>query len=137
MRHQLGLERRQPHFKGGQLAGQAVQQFARRLRHIGLAGNPLEQLLDLLRPRRPGHAELCRVSADRIAQHRALLGQQIAIGVEPFGLLDELVSRSRTFRSISAACSSRLLIGTKRIPGRLIASPIASASIASFLPRLT
>src|SRR6516165_9679493 len=78
MRHQLGLECRQPHFDGGQLAGQVVQQFARRLRHIGLAGNPLEQLLDLLRPLRADHAELRRVPADRIAQHRALLGQQIA-----------------------------------------------------------
>jgi hypothetical protein len=49
--------------------------------------------------------------------------------------------------SISAACSSALLTGTKRIPGRLIASQIvptgqargleADASIASFLPRLT
>jgi hypothetical protein len=77
MRHQLGLERRQPHFNGGQLVGQAVQQFARRLRHIGL-GNPFEQLLDLLRPLRADDTELRRVPADRIAQHRALLGQQIA-----------------------------------------------------------
>jgi hypothetical protein len=78
MRHQLGLERRQPHFDGGQLACQAVQQFTRRLRHIGLAGNPFEQFFDLLRPLRAGHAELRRVPADRVAQHRALLGQQIA-----------------------------------------------------------
>src|SRR5215471_1460550 len=48
-----------------------------------------------------------------------------------------LISRSRTPSSISSAWLSALLIATKRIPGRLIASQIASASFASFLPRLT
>src|SRR5216684_8168220 len=48
-----------------------------------------------------------------------------------------LTNRSRTLSSINAACCSALLIGTKRIAGRLIASQIAAASIASFLPRLT
>jgi hypothetical protein len=60
-----------------------------------------------------------------------------------------LTNKSRPRSSISAAWSSVLLIGTKRIPGRLIASQIASAHgssrgpargqalRASFLPRLT
>src|SRR5712671_6033650 len=39
--------------------------------------------------------------------------------------------------SISAACCSAVFTGTKRIVGRLIASQSASASAASFLPRLT
>jgi hypothetical protein len=52
------------------------------------------------------------MAADCIDHGRALLNQQIA---RP----------------------QQLLTGTKRIPGRLIASQIASASFASFLPRLT
>ena len=39
--------------------------------------------------------------------------------------------------SIKAACCSAVFTGTKRIVGRLIASQSASASAASFLPRLT
>ena len=39
--------------------------------------------------------------------------------------------------SIKAACCSAVFTGTKRIVGRLIASHSASASAASFLPRLT
>ena len=46
-------------------------------------------------------------------------------------------SCSRTPISISAACCSAVLTGTKRIVGRLIASHSAAASAASFLPRLT
>jgi hypothetical protein len=48
-----------------------------------------------------------------------------------------LTSSSRVLCSISVACCSALLIGTKRIPGRDTASQQASASTASFLPRLT
>src|SRR3984893_13877959 len=44
------------------------------------------------------------------------------------------ISRSRTPTSIKAACCSAVFTGTKRIPGRLIASQSASASAASFLP---
>jgi hypothetical protein len=47
------------------------------------------------------------------------------------------ISRSRTTTSIKAACCSAVFTGTKRIVGRLIASHSASASAASFLPRLT
>ena len=47
------------------------------------------------------------------------------------------VERSRKPTSISAACCSAVLTGTKRMVGRLIASHSASASAASFLPRLT
>jgi hypothetical protein len=46
-------------------------------------------------------------------------------------------SSSRVLCSISTACCAALLIGTKRITGRDIASQIAAASIPSFLPRLT
>src|SRR5271166_6497978 len=46
------------------------------------------------------------------------------------------ISRSRTPTSIKAACWSAVFTGTKRIVGRLIASQRASASAASFLPRL-
>jgi hypothetical protein len=42
----------------------------------------------------------------------------------------------RTPTSIKAACCSAVFTGTKRIVGRLIASQSASASAASFLPRL-
>jgi len=45
--------------------------------------------------------------------------------------------RSRMVTSISAACWSTVLTGTKRMVGRLIASHRASASAASFLLRLT
>ena len=38
--------------------------------------------------------------------------------------------------TISLACWSSVLIGTKRMFGRCIASQIAAASAASFLPRL-
>src|SRR4029077_2744116 len=48
-----------------------------------------------------------------------------------------LTSRSRTPSIVSAACCSAVLTGTNRMVGRLIASQIASASIFSFLPRLT
>jgi hypothetical protein len=47
------------------------------------------------------------------------------------------ISRSRTPTSIKAACCSAVFTGTKRIVGRLVASQSASASAASFLPRLT
>src|SRR3954451_13948582 len=47
------------------------------------------------------------------------------------------ISRSRTPTSIKTACCSTVFTGTKRIVGRLIASQSASASAASFLPRLT
>src|SRR5271166_5945204 len=47
------------------------------------------------------------------------------------------ISLSRTPTSIKAACCSVVFTGTKRIVGRLIASQSASASAASFLPRLT
>src|SRR6202165_4531428 len=46
------------------------------------------------------------------------------------------ISRSRTPTSIKPACCSAVFTGTKRIVGRLIASQSASASAASFLPRL-
>src|ERR1700730_9965162 len=46
------------------------------------------------------------------------------------------ISRSRMPTSIKAACCSAVFTGTKRIIGRLIASHSASASAASFLPRL-
>jgi len=52
------------------------------------------------------------MAADSIDDHRALLEQQIA----------------------HPAWLSALLIGTKRIPGPLIASQIASASFASRVP---
>ena len=45
--------------------------------------------------------------------------------------------RSRPRCTISTACCSAFLIRTKRIVGRVTASHIASASAASFLPRLT
>src|SRR6516162_5671794 len=48
-----------------------------------------------------------------------------------------LTSKSRTPSIVSAACCPALLTGTNRVLGRPIASQIASASIASFLPRRT
>ncbi len=49
---------------------------------------------------------------------------------------EEVSNSSRILCSISVACRSALLIGTNhRIPDRDIASQIASASMASFLPR--
>ena len=46
-------------------------------------------------------------------------------------------ARSRTPIGMRAACCSGDLTGTKRMVGRLMASHSASASAASFLPRLT
>ena len=46
-------------------------------------------------------------------------------------------SRSRVRCSISTACCSAVLIGTKRMLGRVTALQIASALAASVLPRLT
>src|SRR5881275_106141 len=48
-----------------------------------------------------------------------------------------LASAAETPVSIKAACCSAVVTGTKRFVGRLIASHSASASAASFLPRLT
>ena len=45
--------------------------------------------------------------------------------------------RSRAVISMRAACCSSDLTGTNRMPGRVTASHRASASAASFLPRLT
>src|SRR5271165_5741831 len=47
-----------------------------------------------------------------------------------------LTMSSRVLCSISTACWPALLIGTNRMSGRDIASQIAAASLASFLPRL-
>jgi hypothetical protein len=58
------------------------------------------------------NAEFGQVSAQGIAQHRALAHQQLP-GHQPF-----------------------VLIGTNRIDSRVTASQIAAASFASFLPRL-
>jgi calcium/proton exchanger cax len=44
--------------------------------------------------------------------------------------------KSRAQCMISTACCSSLLIGTKRMEGRVAASQIAAASAASFFPRL-
>ena len=46
-------------------------------------------------------------------------------------------NNSLVFKTMLAACSSGVLIGTKRIVGRVTASQIASASAASVLFRLT
>ena len=48
-----------------------------------------------------------------------------------------LTNRSRVRCSESAACCSGDLIATNRIVGRVTASQIASASLASVFPRLT
>ena len=48
-----------------------------------------------------------------------------------------LTSSSRTVSAIACACASADFTGTKRMLGRDAASLIASASIPSFLPRLT
>jgi hypothetical protein len=48
-----------------------------------------------------------------------------------------LISSSRILCAISVACWSSLLTATKRMFGRDIASQIAAAAAASFLPRLT
>ena len=45
-------------------------------------------------------------------------------------------SNCRARCSMRAACCSLVLIGTNRIDGRVTASQIAAASLASFLPRL-
>jgi hypothetical protein len=47
------------------------------------------------------------------------------------------ISSSRCRRMIVAACSSTVFTGTVRIVGREAASQIASASLRSFLLRLT
>ena len=47
------------------------------------------------------------------------------------------ISRSRTPTIIKPACCSAVFTGTKHMVGRLSASQSASASAASFLPRLT
>ena len=47
------------------------------------------------------------------------------------------LSINRTRCSIITLCCSGVLTGTKRMVGRVTASQIASASAASFLPRLT
>src|SRR5271166_5161858 len=78
-----------------------------------------EQRSEVSPPLGGGQAELARIATDRVAQLRALR-----------------ISRSRTPTSIKAACCSAVFTGTKRIVGRLIASQSASASAASFLPRL-
>src|SRR5829696_7910274 len=44
---------------------------------------------------------------------------------------------SRTFSTKPSACCASDLVSTKRMPGRPAASQIASASLRSFLPRLT
>ena len=46
-------------------------------------------------------------------------------------------NKSRVRCNINTACCSAGLMGTKRIVGRVTASQIAAASVASVLPRLT
>ena len=47
------------------------------------------------------------------------------------------IDRSRERCSVESPCCSIVLTGAKRIEGRPAASLIASASMASFFPRLT
>src|SRR5271168_2896015 len=118
--HQARLDRLQLGVQPLELIGQQGEHLARQGRHALVGREPPLQFGDLLRTLWRGDAELRRMAAHRVDQHGALLDQQVA---RP--------------SIVSAACCSAVLIGTNRMVGRLIASQIASASIASFLPRLT
>jgi len=78
------------------------------------------QLLQSLVPLLGHKPEFGQVGAHRVDELRALAHQEVPRRC-----------------SISALCCATLLIGTKRIVGRVTASRIAAASAASFLPRLT
>ena len=83
----------------------------------GLARRPS---LDVADPFGGDDTELREMTAQGVHAHRALLDQQFAV-----------------LCAISVACWSSLLMATKRMFGRDIASQIAAASAVSFLPRLT
>ena len=74
-----------------------------------------------LEPARDADPELGKQSADHVHQLRALFDQQLA----------------RAVQSQRAACCSRDFTATNRMVGRVTASQIASASLASVLPRFT
>jgi hypothetical protein len=88
-----------------------------------------------------------RASDDGLRKRlRELASQRRRFGYRRLGLLLGregtlivrcLISSSRVLCVISVACWSSLLTATKRMLGRDIASQIAAASAASFLPRLT
>jgi len=118
--HQLLLDRLQFDAQSLKLTSQHADHLACQRRHAFLARQALQQLVHLLGTLGHGEAELRRVAADRVDQHRALLDQQVTH------------SEHRQRRLLLGR-----LDGTNRMLGRLIASQIASASILSFLPRLT
>ena len=82
-------------------------------------GNDLEQLGSTIAAFRRDNAELCHMPADRIRQHRSLTNEKLPAAMQH-------QARLLLFR----------LVGTKRIDGRVTASQIAAASLASFLLRL-
>src|ERR1700733_10726116 len=84
-------------------------------------GGSLDEFLDVADPFCGDDTELRQMTPQSVHAHRALLDQQFA------GLV----------RAISVACWSSLLTMTKRMLAGDIASQIAAASAASFLPRLT
>ncbi len=80
----------------------------------------IKQLVDAADSLGDDNAELQKMAAKRVDAHRPLFD-----------------GSSRVLCSISVPWCSALLTGMKRIPGRDSASQQASASTASFLPRLT
>lgn len=118
--HQLGFDRLQLRLQPGILRGVVNKQLACQCgqRRLGLQAR--QQRFDLVDAARRDQPKLRRIAANRIGQLGAAAD-----------------SRSRVPASICAACCSAVLAATNRIVGRLIASHSASASAASFLPRLT
>ena len=103
----------------GQLGAEVGEQLPRQLGHARVLLDARQQRPDRAQPLGRDQAELRREAADPV-------GQPGLVAHQP----------SRRLASISAACRSALLTGTNCMVGRLIASQPASASRASFLPRL-
>ncbi|MGY3133429.1 hypothetical protein ACVWZM_004111 [Bradyrhizobium sp. USDA 4501] len=98
------------------LFGLRREQFARQAGHALIGFNAFEQRTKFRRPFGGNEPELGGIAANGIGQLRAIA--------------DKPIAQANQHR---AACCSAMLIGTKRIVGRLI----ASASAISFLPRFT
>ena len=120
--HQRGIDRPPPHLDALGLPAQQRDRLFCRRRHAGVIGR------GDLGPQL-GHALL----AER--RHDPHLGGMAAHRVDQLGALPH--QSSRTDNSIAAACCSADFTGTLSIDGWAAATPIASASLRSFLPRLT
>ncbi len=126
--HQPRLDRLQLAIYRLELACQQAEHLARQCRYALIARQASQQLGDLLGPPRFREGRLlAAVTPNSAAWPRIAL----------ISIVRCLTSISRTPSMVSAACCSTVLTGTNRMVGRLIASQIAAASIASFLPRLT